>query len=184
MIQNIISEAWNFLKSADFTAIVSSVLLAWNGIIYPAIKPFISARLQVKLETALAKVKQYQGVISELQKDRDFVVQKYNETVEYFEKREEMITAELHSFGDVLKTFANNSNMYAQDKLAVDNMINDARKIMMPSKMQTFELPQVKIEVPADIELPEEVIPLKVTPTVPTASETKKVDTSQVQIVD
>jgi hypothetical protein len=163
MIQNIISEIWAFLKSPEFTAIVASFSTLWITVIWPLLKQFLSTKLQIKLQTALAKAKALAAENTE-------IIQMYNAVYQVFPQLVDTIKNQ----NEALRLAFNNSNLKQDVKLEIEKKL---------ASVQFIEMPVIVSSIPKDaikIELPEEAIPLK---TVPTASETVKTASSPFEII-
>lgn len=154
MIQNIISEIWAFLKSPEFTAIVASFSTLWLTVIWPLLKQFLSTRLQIKLQTAIAKAK---SLVSE----NTEIKQMYNAVYQVFPQLVDVIKNQ----NEALRLAFNNSNLKQDVKLEIEKKLANVNFIEMPVIVNSIPTDAVKIE------FPEEAIPLK---TVPKAIEPQK----------
>ena len=121
MIENFIKAVMDFFKSPEFTAVVSSVSIVWITVAWPFLKKVLSAKTQIKLESAIAKAKS-------LTQDYKKLETKYLEVCAYVPKINELLMAQ----AETLKIAFNNSNLKADVKDLIDKKLLDIKPIEIP----------------------------------------------------
>lgn len=135
MIEQTVKTIFEFFKSADFTAIITSIS-AILGTLYLFIRPFLKAKTEARIQKALEQAR--------------IVSSKYNDLEDNFiktSKNLDFILQELEKQREALKIAFDSSNLDYSAKKEVNAILN---KVVIPTvevKKETKEVAKTEVKV-------------------------------------